>query len=131
MKQLQKNPCFAALLPAVAIALLAGLAGQLLPRHLSLFLSFDPQFAAIFSQLRQGKMVSDFVVLGLLAYLLSLLMTLLRRKLGRLLPAALAVVCFPLLCLLSALTTRVNGVLFWDIVVSLLDVLEKGGLEGL
>ena len=72
------------------------------------------------------------VLLWAAAYGFSLLLVYLwgekRRKLAL---AAGMVVFFLVLTVAAMLLTSVNDILFGDVVVSLLDVLRKGGLDGL
>jgi len=132
MKRLLRKKWIVALLPATVLTAFAALSAQMLLRNLSLFLSFDPMFSRIFSQLRDGNMDTSVVLLWAVAYSFSLLMVYLwgekRRKLAL---AAGMVVFFLALTVAAMLLTSVNDILFGDVVVSLLDVLRKGGLDGL
>ena len=131
MKQLLQKTWLAAMLPALALALLAALTGQLLLRNLSLFLSFEPMLQGIFAQLKTAAMWPS-VVLLLIAYPLQYWTLWLYRKHQRkALPIAITACCFPLVTVVGMLTTHVNGILFWDVVVSLLELIRKGGLAGL
>lgn len=132
MKQLLRKKWVAVLVPAFVLTVLATLSAQLLLRSFSLFLAFDPMFSRIFSQLRHGDMDTKVLLLWVAAYAFSLLMfSLQERKQRRLMFAAGMVVFFLVLTVAAMLLTCVNGILFGDIVVSLLDVLRKGGLDGL
>ena len=132
MKQLLRKKWIAALVPAFVLTAAAVILAQLLLRNFSLFLSFDPMFSRIFSQLRYGDMDTKAVLLCAAAYAFSLVMISLReRKRRRLMFAVGMAVFFLVLTVAAMLLTCVNGVLFGDIVVSLLDVLRKGGLDGL
>lgn len=112
----------------VVLWLVAAFAAALLICNISAFLSAEPQFQAIFAQLRHGH-------LGLPWWLLipqgglSLLILRLRRA-GKPLAAVCAGVPLWLVLLLCTLyCTRVNGILFGDVMVSLVQVLGKGGLD--
>lgn len=119
-------------IPILGCTLLLGgaalLGAQLLIRNLSVFLHADPQFQAIFAQLQDAKLVSPIWLLLPQTGICFLAWRLWKedRKAGGL--------CFLLfggiVILFCALyCTRVNGILFGDVMRSLLEVLMKGGLE--
>ena len=114
---------------SAALTVLGVLSAQLLLRSLSLLLSFDETFSAIFAQIADAPM-SPPVVLALLLSLgaASLLHRLWQRK-SRRFAALLCGLGFEmLLFIFNVLLTRVNDIRFCDVLFSLLDVLEKGGL---
>jgi len=131
MKRLLRKKWIVALLPATVLTAFAALSAQMLLRNLSLFLSFDTMFSRIFSQLRDGNVDTSVVLLWAAAYGFSLLLVCLWGKKRRKLVLAAGMVFFLMLTVAAMLLTSVNDVLFGDVVVSLLDVLRKGGLDGL
>lgn len=106
--------------------LTAVLCARLLLRGLSFLLFFDPQFSAIFAQIAEAEMRTP-LILVLLAVLVYLLLSKLGTQNAR---RALAgrVLLWPILMGATMLLTRVNGIRFCDVLFSLLDVLQKGGL---
>lgn len=132
MQRLLRKDWLAALVTGLAMTFAAGLAARLLLRHISLFLSFDAQFSAIFAQIHDAKLVTPVALLMALAFPGAWGL----RKLGRCggwkIPAGIFwVLLWLVLLVLALLLTRVNGIRFWDVVASLLDILQKGGLDGL
>lgn len=111
-------------LSAVAVA-------QLLLRQLSRFLAFSPQFAAIFAQLRHARMYTPWLLATAVALLFCLGADTLRKRSRLAFGAAVAggAVLWLGMILAAVLYTFVNGMLFGDILFSLLDVLGKGGLD--
>lgn len=129
VEKLLKKHWQAALLLAAVIGVTSMLMARLLIRHLYIFLSAEPQFSAIFAQLRTASMGTPLWLLAP-AYAVSYPAVKLRRVCA---PASviLCVVLWLALLLGALYFTAVNGVLFGDVVVSLLDVLQKGGFDGL
>ncbi len=111
-----------ALVCGVCIAL-----SQLLLRNLWLFLRFDPTFSAIFAQIRDACILPPMVTTLLLSAATVISYGWLRP---RSLPLAVFSACILLLLLttLCILFSRVNGVVFFDVVSSLLPLLESGAL---
>ncbi len=109
---------------------LSAAAGQLFLRNLFRFLSFDAAFSGIFRQISDAAMVSPLIAL----LLFSAGVTIPVRKLwsgklpGRVLSILLCLLAVLLLFVLSVLFTRVNGVLFWDVVRTLIPLLMEGVL---
>ena len=115
---------FSALLAASAV-----ICAQWLLRHLSLLLAFDPTFSAIFAQIQNAPMVSPIVLDLLLAFGGAMLLhRLWQMPKIRVLTAILGVFSWLVLFAANVLLTRVNGIRFVDVLISLVDVLQKGGL---
>lgn len=123
-----EKPIYKTVLRAVGIGTLALLCARLLLRNLGPVLSFDPQFSAIFSQIATAKMTSPVLLLGALALSAEYGIQYLRGRKHRILATILGIIGFLALFTLSLLLTRVNGIRFVDVLVSLIDVLQKGGL---
>jgi len=123
-----EKPIYKTVLRAVGIGTLALLCARLLLRNLGPVLSFDPQFSAIFSQIATAKMTSPVLLLGALALGAAYGIQCLRGRKHRILAIMLGIMSFLILFVLSLLLTRVNGIRFVDVLVSLIDVLQKGGL---
>lgn len=105
------------------------LCAQLLLRNLGPLLSFDETFSAIFAQIAGAPMVPPVVVTLLFAFGAAVLLTRLWQRKPWRFAAVLCGIFFGLLLFaLNVLLTRVNGIRFCDVLFSLLDVLEKGGL---
>lgn len=114
---------------SLALTAIAVLCAQILLRNLSALLAFDETFSAIFAQIAIADMKSPvLLVLALSAGAATLLHCLWRRKRLRFVTALFGALLWLLLFLLSVLLTRVNGIRFCDVLFSLLDVLQKGGL---
>jgi hypothetical protein len=114
---------------AVLVCLLCSAAAQLLLRNLYRFLSFDQRFPAIFAQIRTAEMLPPAVLLFLSALAVGLLGALCRN--GRVAPGVfvpVAVLAALLLPALAVLLTRVNGILFSDVLFSLIRLLSSGVL---
>ena len=107
----------------------AALCAQLLLRNLSLLLSFDETFSAIFAQIATAAMDAPVLLLLVPAVGAAVLLhRLWQKRSWRVLAVLLGVIVWLLLFLLAVLLTRVNGIRFGDVLFSLLDVLQKGGL---
>lgn len=129
VKKLLNKHWHAALLLAAVMGVTSMLTARLLIRHLYIFLSAEPQFAAIFAQLRTAKMGIPLWLLGP-AYAVAYPAVKLRRVCAP--AAAILCVVFWVVLLVAALyVTSVNGILFGDVLLSLIEVLEKGGFDGL
>lgn len=107
---------FFAALPALSAVLMA----RMLLRNLFLLLYFAPDFSGIFAQIQAAVLYTP-VTLILFAWLLFWL---LQRRKGKALSIFLWIDIFGVTLLL----TRVNGIRFCDVLFSLLNVMEKGGL---
>ena len=132
MQRLLRKDWFAALLTGLAMTATAALAARLLLRHISLFLSFDPMFSGIFAQIRGGKMYTPILLRMALAFAAAFgLRKLGKRRSWRIPAAILWGLLWLVLMILAMLLTRVNGIRFGDVLISLLEILRKGGLDGL
>lgn len=130
MKQRLQNHYLRVLLMTAALGGSAMGVAALFVRHIHVFLASVPAFQAIFAQLRTAQLHGPFWLFlpaaGLCAWLLWL------DQNGKRLDAVLlGVGCWMLLLLCAVFFMRVNGILFGDVLVSLLEVLKKGGLDGL
>lgn len=105
-------------------------ASCLLLSHLYRFLTFDPQFHAIFAQIADAPMVPPVLLLLLLSCLYCLPAAHLAAKGtgGRVAAILVGVPVWLLLLAVSLLLTEVNRVLFADVLFSLLDLLKSGVL---
>ena len=124
-KWLQKK-CIAAAIPAFLLGAGGAVAAQLLMRNLWAFLSFDPQFQQIFAQLATARIRAPGFLLALIAY--PFVYLLLRFCRDRRVMAGLGILLWLILSVIGALVSKVNDVLFLDVLCSLLDVLARGGL---
>ena len=114
---------------SLALTAAAVLCAQVLLRNLSALLSFDETFGTIFAQIADAPMSPPVAVTLLLSLGAAILLHRLWQKKPWRFAAALCGLGFGvLLFLLNVLLTRVNGIRFCDVLFSLLDVLEKGGL---
>ncbi len=106
------------------------LVAQVVLRNLYRFLTFDQQFYSIFAQIQSARMASPVVLLLVAAFLYSLLAVQLwnRSRGGRIAAVLLGVPVWVLLAVVAVYATKVNDILFGDVLMSLLDVLQKGGL---
>lgn len=116
------------LLAAIAAASVV-LFSQVLLRNLYLLLSSNDQFFAIFAQIRRAPMWPPLLAVLILSSAVSAMVTLLWRKRRLRFLAVIAGVFSWLLVLgTTIMLTRVNGIRFGDVLFSLLDLMEKGGL---
>ena len=115
------------LLRAAVFTAVVSAAADLLLRNVSLFLPQGGQLAAIFSQLRHAEIRPPVLLLFPLSFAYCFLTARWKR------PAAVIVGLFAAVALLALglYAASVNGILFGDVLRSLLDALRKGGLEGL
>ena len=106
------------------------LVAQVVLRNLYRFLTFDQQFYAIFAQIQSARMRSPVVFLLAATFLFSLLAIRLweRSRGGRIAAVLLGIPVWVLLVAVAVYATTVNDILFGDVLLSLLDVLQKGGL---
>ena len=114
---------------SLALTAAAVLCAQVLLRNLSALLSFDETFSAIFAQIATADMTSPVLLMAALSVGMAMLLChLWRKKRLRFVAVLAGVLLWLVLYLLAVLLTRVNGVRFCDVLFSLLDVLQKGGL---
>lgn len=114
---------------AALLAASAAICAQCLLRNLAPLLSFDPTFSAIFAQIQDAPMTSPVLLGLLLAFGAAILLYRLWQKTKmRVLSVILGVSLWLILFLANTLLTRVNGIRFVDVLISLVDVLQKGGL---
>ncbi len=105
----------------------AVLFSQLTLRNLYRFLEFDPVFCAIFAQISDAHILPPVLGALILAVLIVLTASWLWRKsrIAALLAGTLLGLC---LLAVTVLFSRVNGIVFCDVVSSLLPLLESGVL---
>lgn len=126
---MQKKTILSVIGISATLAAVATLCAQLLLRNLSALLSFDETFSAIFAQIADAPMVPPVVLTLLLALGAAVLLEKLWHRKSRRFAAVLLGVCAGLILLaVQILLTRVNDIRFCDVLFSLLDVLQKGGL---
>ena len=130
MSKLLRKDWFAAAALAMIMGGISVIAAQLLIRHLSLFLAGEPQFCRIFQQLLDARLGIPLWLL-LPAFGISWTTVKLIRGKRRFWAGCLMIFGGLLLLLCALYCTPVNGILFGDVMASLLDVLGKGGLDGL
>lgn len=126
---MQKKTILSVIGISATLAAVATLCAQLLLRNLSALLSFDETFSAIFAQIADAPMVPPVVLTLLSALGAAVLLEKLWHRKSRRFAAVLLGVCAGLILLaVQILLTRVNDIRFCDVLFSLLDVLQKGGL---
>lgn len=114
---------------AVLLVASAAICAQWLLRNLSLLLTFDPTFSAIFAQIEDAPMFSPILLGLLLAFGAAILLyRLWQKRKARVLSVFLGIFMWLVLFAANILLTRVNGIRFMDVLISLVDVLQKGGL---
>lgn len=130
MKQRLQNKCLRVLLMTAMLGVSAMGAAALFVRYIYVFLASEPAFCAIFSQLRTAQLRGPFWLFVPTAALCAWMLRLYQngKRLGAVL---LGIGCWMLLLLCAVFFMRVNGILFGDVLISLLEVLQKGGLDGL
>ena len=132
MKNAWKKPWFCALVLAMAVSFTVALAAQLLLRNLWAFLESEPQMQAIFAQISDANMTSPIWLLLILSFAyLFFVLHVCKRRLSRVLAGLLGVLVLLILLCICLLLTRVNGIRFCDILVSLFNAAQKGWLDGL
>lgn len=132
MKKVLTSPWCIALGAAAASALTLILAAQLLLRNIAAFLSSEPQLQAIFAQIRTAQMSSPVLLTGLLSFLYWFAVCkFCKKNVSRVFAILGGLLLWLLLWIVSVALTRVNGILFWDVLTSLLDAAQKGWLDGI
>lgn len=126
MRELLQKKWFVAMIPSLLLAISAVVTAQLLLRNLSLFLTFDPQFSAIFAQIQDARMKTSLWLLVIPSFLYCFAMVRFCRS--KVIMAVGSVLFWLVLTAAALLLTMVNGVLFWDVLVSLLGLIQKGGI---
>ena len=106
------------------------LASWLILSNLYRFLSFNPQFGDIFAQIADAPMVPPILPVLILSCLYCLLGSRLAIKGtgGRLTTVLVGIPVWLLLLIGSILLTKVNHILFGDVLFSLIDLLRSGAL---
>ena len=106
------------------------LATRLLLSNLYRFLSFDPQFSAIFAQIADAPMQPPLLLLLVLSWLYCLLGDhwATKGRGGKIAAIAVGIVVWLLLLVGSILLTEVNAIRFGDVLFSLLKLLRSGVL---
>ena len=129
MKNIISRTWILVVVVATAMAIFVSVAAQLAIRNIWVFLDSEPQFQQIFAQIRHGSYYTPAWLILLLAGGFAYPVCKYCRKWYAIALAVLGgiLVC-ALLTAIAMLTTKVNGILFGDVLFSLLDVLSKGGL---
>ena len=124
-----KSSFFRLIAASAALTLAASVTARLLLRNVAffLYLAAEEQFAAIFSQLRSADIRPPIILL----YILSLVYCFAAAKLKRGTVILTGLLVFILLLAIALLAASVNGILFGDVLISLIDVISKGGFEGM
>lgn len=110
---------------------LAVAVSQLLLRNLFRFLAFDETFYLIFAQIQDTCILPPFILLLAMAAFLAALWAWLGRVQKRACRISILLLIILLslgLVLLTILCSSVNGIVFWDVLRSLLPLLEGGFL---
>ena len=130
MRRFLSKKCIAVLAIATAMTLTADLAARSLLRHISVFLSFDAQFSDIFAQIHDARMQSPWLLtMAIATVLIWALHKFNQSKKRPFLTAVFTLLLWLALVIIAVMLTRVNSIRFLDVVVSLLDILQKGGLS--
>lgn len=128
MKEIKRRIWITAAL-VVGMGISATVAAELLIRNIWAFLDSEPQFQQIFAQIQTASISGPAWLAMILAYAFAYPVGKYCRKWHTILIAALGgIVVWVLLVVVTMLTTKVNDILFGDVLFSLLDVLGKGGL---
>lgn len=122
-----KKRWIAAVLSAVALCALALLTAGLLICNLFRFLGGAPQFQTIFAQIRNAR-IGPPIWLILPQFGLCFAAQKLWQNGKKGLSGCVMAAGWLLMLLCALYFTRVNGILFGDVVLSLIQVLGKGGL---
>ncbi len=122
------KPVLAYCISTVCITVLLAALGRALLRSFYLLLSFDEQFCAIFKQIRFAEMRSPLLLLAVLSFLSVLFVAALWRRGKRAVTVILSIAVFLILFLLSVWLTRVNGIMFGDVVSSLIPLILGGAI---
>lgn len=125
---MQKKTILSVVGLSLALTAAAVLCAQVLLRNLSALLAFDETFSAIFAQIATADMESPVLMAPLSVGMAILLCRLWQKKRLRFVTVLLGALLWLLLFFLTVLLTRVNGIRFCDVLFSLLDVVQKGGL---
>lgn len=126
---MQKKKLLSICCLSAALTVGALLCAQILLRNLSGLLYFDETFSAIFAQIAMAPMDSPaLLVLALAVGAAALLYHLWQKKRLRFVAALLGGFLWLAMFLVAVFLTRVNSIRFCDVLFSLLDVLQKGGL---
>lgn len=113
---------------AILISLSGLLCARLFLRNLSFFLQFDPQFSSIFAQIKDAEFQIPILTFLLLTVFVGVLLRLERKQKYNRFVSILCYILLWLFAFISAtLLTHVNGICFCDVLISLLDVIKKGG----
>ncbi|MBQ2756399.1 MAG: hypothetical protein IJF27_06970 [Oscillospiraceae bacterium] len=129
---MNKQSVVAALGLTILTVAVAAAGSQLLLRNISEFMGFDKTFQGIFAQIKDAQMHSPVLIaagLSCVFWFWSLKSEKLSQK--KWLLVLLGVAVAAVVMLISFFLTTVNGILFWDVLISLIKVFSKGGLQGL
>lgn len=123
-KQLYHGGILAALLCIAAI-----LSSQVFLRNLYVVLAFDETFSAIFRQISHARIWPPVILSAVLSFCASLwTISLWSRGRRRILAVLWSILTLLVLVAGNILLSRVNEIRFCDVLISLLDVMRKGGL---
>ena len=132
MRRLDKKQQRICCLAAVVCYGVIAVAAQMLLRNLYLLLPADSAFPAIFAQIQSAGMYTPVIPFLAAGYLGSLLLCRIwKARFGWVVAVVLIPMILAILIACGVFFTRVNDVRFGDILLSLLEMLEKGGLDGL
>lgn len=125
---MQKKECLRAGLITALAVLSALICARLLLRNLSLFLQFDPYFAAIFAQILDARLQTPTMLILLQFVVLFLLCRIGMKQKKKIVAIICGVLHWFVTFVAVLLLTKVNDIRFCDVLFSLLDVMAKGGL---
>ncbi len=110
----------------ISSTILASVVGQAFLRNFYRLLSFDEMFSGIFSQITDVKMTSPIIILLVIALLGVFAVIKLRKH--KVLATLAVIVLTVVLFIVAILFTKVNGILFGDVVRTLVPLLESGAI---
>ncbi len=115
---------------ATVSALVFSVAGRVFLREFYRLISFEPQFSDIFRQINTAEMRSPVFLLWIASAGCLFLLAKLWRKntFVKVLAIVLAVIVTLVMMFVSIWFTRVNEVMFGDVVISLIPLLESGAI---
>ena len=127
---MNKQSVVAALGLTILTVAVAAAGSQLLLRNISVFLWFDSSFQNIFAQIQDAKMHSPLLMAAVpsCAFWLSALHSEKLRQ-RKVLITVLGTAVTAAVMLFSFLITNVNGILFVDVLISLMKVFSQGGVQ--
>ncbi len=112
-------------------SVLASITTQLILRNIYMFLAFDEHFFKIFKQLSTANMHTPVLLITLISYIFAWVFFAIRKResiRAKIFSIAIIILSLPLTLTISLYFTKVNDILFSDVVRSLIPLLESGVL---